>query len=202
VTKLEAHDDAYATAATQLTAILRLTQITSGFVPDEEGVIRRFRPNPKLDALEEFVRENITDAQIIVWAVYREDVRAIVERLSDLNPAIMQGGQTDRERFAAETDFQEGRKRLLVGNPAAGGVGTNLQAASIACYYSLGYSLIDRLQSEDRCHRSGSEIHNRVLYVDFLCESSIDTVVRNAVAEKKEVAEIVVDLKRAIGIVA
>jgi SNF2 family DNA or RNA helicase len=81
-------------------------------------------------------------------------------------------------------------------------VGLNLQAASIACYYSLGYSLIDRLQSEDRCHRSGSEIHNRVLYVDFLCENSIDPVVRNAVAEKKEVAEIVVDLKRAIGIVA
>jgi SNF2 family DNA or RNA helicase len=201
VTKLEAHDDAYATAATQLTAILRLTQITSGFVPDEEGIIRRFKPNPKLDALEEFVRENITDAQIIVWAVYREDVRAIVERLSDLNPAIMQGGQTDRERFAAETDFQEGRKRLLVGNPAAGGVGTNLQAASIACYYSLGYSLIDRLQSEDRCHRSGSEIHNRVLYVDFQCENSIDPVVRGAVVEKKEIAEMVVDLKRAIGIV-
>jgi SNF2 family DNA or RNA helicase len=202
VTKLEAHDDAYATAATQLTAILRLTQITSGFVPDEEGVIRRFKPNPKLDALEEFIRENTNDAQIIIWAVYREDVRAIAERLTDLNPAIIQGGQNDRERFAAETDFQEGRKRLLVGNPAAGGVGLNLQAASIACYYSLGYSLIDRLQSEDRCHRSGSEIHNRVLYVDFLCENSIDPVVRNAVAEKKEVAEIVVDLKRAIGIVA
>jgi SNF2 family DNA or RNA helicase len=201
VTKLESHDDAYATAATQLVAILRLTQITSGFVPDEEGILRRFKPNPKLDALEEFVRDNITDAQIIVWAVYREDVRAIVERLSDLNPAIMQGGQTDRERLAAETDFQEGRKRLLVGNPAAGGVGTNLQAASIACYYSLGYSLIDRMQSEDRCHRSGSEVHNRVLYVDFLCENSVDPVIRDAVADKKEVAEIVVDLKRALGVV-
>jgi hypothetical protein len=65
VTKLEAHDDAYATAATQLTAILRLTQITSGFVPDEEGVIRRFKPNPKLDALEEFVRRKSSSGQCI-----------------------------------------------------------------------------------------------------------------------------------------
>lgn len=200
VAKLEAHDEEYATAATQLVAILRLTQITSGFVPNEDGVLRRFDPNPKLDALEEFVRDNITDAQIIVWAVYREDVRAIRERLTDLNPVVIQGGQADAERLKAETDFQSGASRLLIGNPAAGGVGLNLQAASIACYYSLGYSLIDRMQSEDRCHRSGSEIHNRVLYVDFMCEGSIDPVVHAAVAEKKNTAEIVVDLKRAIGV--
>jgi SNF2 family DNA or RNA helicase len=193
--------DIYATAATQLTAILRLTQITSGFVTNEEGGIFRFKPNKKLDALEEIVREHINDEQIIVWAVYRENVRAIAERLTEFNPVLVQGGQTDAERLHAETAFQSGSARLLVGNPAAGGVGLNLQAASMAVYYSLGYSLVDRLQSEDRCHRAGSEVHNKVTYIDMVCENTVDVVVRNAVAEKKEIAEIVVDLKRAIGVV-
>lgn len=193
-------DERVATAANQLAAILRLTQITSGFVPDENGEIHRFRPNPKLEAVEEIVREQIGSQQIIVWARYREDVRAIAERLGGLSPVLIQGGQTSQDRAAAEEWFQSGQSRLLIANPAAGGVGLNLQAASLAIYYSQGYSLEHRLQSEDRCHRSGSEIHNRVTYIDLVMKDSIDLVIAEALAGKKSVAECVVDLKHMLGV--
>ena len=188
-------DRKVSTAANQLAMILRLTQITSGFIPDDSGELHRFTPNPKLDALEELIEEQIGSQQIIVWARYREDVRAICERLARYHPLTVDGSTKQAARDEAERRFQSGETRLLVANPAAGGVGLNLQAASLAVYYSQGYSLEHRLQSEDRCHRSGSEIHEKVTYVDLLALDTIDLVIREAISAKKEVAEIVVDLK-------
>lgn len=193
-----------ASAANQLVAIMRLTQITSGFVPSETGEVHRFQPNPKLDACEELVRDNVRGGRsVIVWAAYRHDITALLERLADLNPVRIDGsqqgvrGQGDRDE--AERRFQAGETKVLIGNPAAGGVGLNLQAASVAIYYSQTYNLIYRYQSEDRCHRSGSEIHNRVTYYDLSCVDSIDETVRAGLSGKKELADIVVDLRRAIG---
>lgn len=211
VARLKREDDeAFATAANQLVAILRLTQITSGFVPDEFGTIHRFRPNPKLDELEELVREQITSQQIIVWARYTEDICAICERLNDLRPVVIAGEQALPKirqrgiqvptREQAEDWFQNGSRPLLVGNPSAGGLGLNLWRGSLVAYYSQGYSLEHRLQSEDRSHRSGSEIHDKVTYVDLIAANSIDGVVRDALLSKKTVAEAVVDLRRFLGV--
>lgn len=197
-------DEEFATAATQLVAILRLTQITSGFVPNEEGVIHRFTPNPKLDAIEEEVRGIVPDRQGIIWALYREDHDRLMERFADLQPQLIRGGMTDAAREKAELDFQAGRCPLIIGQPSAGGVGLNLFRGSAAWYYSQGYSLIDRLQSEDRCHRSGTEMHraagiDSITYTDVIATGTIDEVISDSLEQHKEVAEVVVDLKRFIG---
>jgi SNF2 family DNA or RNA helicase len=205
-----ADEDRYATASNQLAAILRLTQITSGFIPDENGLIHRFQPNPKLATLKELVEEQIGSQKIIVWARYSEDVASIAEAFQDMMPLIVvgQGGeQKVRERGVqfpprdeVEERFQMPAHRLLIANPAAGGVGLNLQPASLAIYYSQGYSLEHRLQSEDRCHRGGSEVHNKVTYVDLVAKDTVDVVVADALSGKKEVADVVVDLRRALGV--
>jgi SNF2 family DNA or RNA helicase len=197
----ELSDGSAATAANALVSILRLSQITSGFVPDSEtGVLHRFTPNPKLVAAERLVRELLVDNQVIVWAHYREDVRALREVFADFHPVTLIGGMTIDQRKDAEERFQRGETRLLIGNPAAGGVGVDLYAASAAVYYSMDYALDDRLQSEDRCHRRGSERHHKVTYVDLIARGTVDELVQDAVARKKSVAEIVVDLKRHIGL--
>lgn len=198
VTELE---DGEVAASNQLTMILRLTQITSGFLPVEDGPMHRFEPNPKLEALVEWARENAPSQKLIVWAWYKEDVRQLMARLREFDPVRIVGGITDDERTTAERRFQtDPACRVLVGNPASGGVGLNLQVASLAAYYSQSYSLGDRLQSEDRCHRSGSEVHERVTYVDFVCEQTIDEVIVAALLGKKATAEVVVDLRRHLGV--
>lgn len=203
-------DDRVATAANQLVAILRLTTITSGFVKDVNDQIYRFDPNPKLDALEEIVDENIGQQQIIVWARYRENHDAICTRLARHNPRLIRGGVSQADRDDTELGFQEGRYRLLVGQQGAGGIGLNLFAASLAVYYSQGHSLEHRLQSEDRCHRAGSERHNKVTYLDMVAtymagsivKPTADHVVVDSLAGKKDVAHTVMDLKRLLGIAA
>jgi SNF2 family DNA or RNA helicase len=194
-----------ASAANQLVAMMRLTQITSGFVKTEAGTIHAFTPNPKLEKCDELVREILaTGRSVIVWAVYTADIEAMLQRFADLGPVRIDGTQRgasgERERAEAEESFQSGRARLLIGNPGAGGVGLNLQRASTAIYYSQGYSHIARAQSEDRCHRSGSEIHPRITYIDLVCEDSIDQTVQGILEGKKEVAAAVVDMRRALGV--
>lgn len=204
-------DEATATAANQLAAMLRLTQITSGFVPDEFGVIHRFNPNPKLQTLEDIVRAEINNQQIIVWCRYTEDIARIAECLRDLQPAVIAGDPAVQEaarrsrlampkRADVESLFQRGERRLIVANPAAGGLGLNLWRGSLAIYYSQGYSLENRIQSEDRCHRAGSEIHQHVTYIDLVAEGTIDEIIVGALLGKKHVADVVVDLRRALGV--
>ena len=193
-------DDVLATAATQLVAILRLAQITSGYVPDEDGRVVRLPVNPKLDALERIVQENIGDQQIIIWCCYRENYRMLTERLANFSPELLVGGMTVEERSDIEDRFQAGETRLLISNPSVGGSGLDLWKASLAIYYSQDYNPESRIQSEDRCHRKGSEIHNKVTYVDVMVKSSIDYIIQGSHAAKKSVADMVVDLREAIGV--
>lgn len=184
-----------ASASTQLAMILRLSQITSGFLPTEDSSVHIFDPNPKLDGLEEYVRETIRDHQQIVWARYRRDIETICARFADLKPVHIYGGVKQEDADYAMRAFQDGSRRLFIANPQSAGAGVTLTAASIAHYFSQDYSLENRLQSEGRNHRAGSERHRSVTYVDHTCEGTVDNVVREALSAKLEVAEAVVELK-------
>lgn len=183
-----------ASAATQLVSILRLSEITSGYVPTDRGLYL-FDRNPKLEALGELVDAQIDQQQILLWAFFRENHEMMLRRFARYEPLLIRGGMSQQERDDAERMFNSGERRLLIGQQQAGGTGLNLQAASLAAYYSQQYSIIDREQSEDRCHRSGSERHQRITIADFCCRNTIDYTVIQGLREKRTVSEIVVDLK-------
>jgi SNF2 family DNA or RNA helicase len=201
-------DTSIATAATQLSAITRLAQITSGFVPVEksaldtdgfpisEKALHRFTPNPKLEALKDLIDSEIDQQQIIVWAYFRPDHDLLMRELAAYHPLLLRGGMSPMEHDQIEQAFQSGQHRLLIAQQQAGGEGRNFQACSLAVYYSQRYSLTQREQSEDRSHRGGSEIHAKISYVDLIAKGTIDEEISAALAEKKTVAEVVVDLRR------
>lgn len=83
--------------------------------------------------------------------------------------------------------------RFFVGNQAAGGTGLDgLQVASTVVYYSNDTSLTNRLQSEDRAHRGGSEVHDRVTIIDIIADDTLDEKFLNALRARKNVADLVV----------
>jgi len=62
-----------------LTLMLKLNQITSGWVKDPDtGEIIHFKQNPKLEELKEVV-EDVGEQPIIIWSYYREDMRVLTE---------------------------------------------------------------------------------------------------------------------------
>ena len=76
--------------------------------------------------------------------------------------------------------------RFFVGNPQTGGYGITLTAANTVIYYSNGYDLEKRLQSEDRAHRIGQK--KSVTYIDLLAEETIDEKIVKALRKKINIA--------------
>ena len=89
----------------------------------------------------------------------------------------------------------ESKVRFFVGNPQTGGYGITLTAASNVIYYSNGYDLEKRLQSEDRAHRIGQE--KSVTYIDLIARDTVDEKIVKALRKKINIASAVMgeDLK-------
>ena len=78
------------------------------------------------------------------------------------------------------------RCRFLVGTPSTGGYGITLTAANTVIYYSNGYDLEKRLQSEDRAHRIGQK--KNVTYIDIIAEKTVDEKIQESLRKKINIA--------------
>lgn len=186
-------------ASNALSKVNRLLQILSGHLPVEfdyqgEKVLTYFKDNPRLAALKELLEELSSQHKVIVWSSYKANyiqLRDVFRQLG-IEWAELVGGTKDRQ---GEIDrFQKDPKcRVMLSNPQAGGVGVNLTAASYAIYYSRTYSLGDRLQSEARNHRGGSEIHEKITLIDLVAKNTLDEDVLAALLRKENFSDNVLD---------
>ena len=173
---------------TALTAINKLRQVTSGFIL-VEGEAAHLDASARLSALREALED--IEGQVIIWASFREEIAQISAALKDTPHVQYHGGTSTAEREEAVDAFQRGDARVFIANPAAGGTGLTLTAANTAIYYSNSFSLEERLQSEDRCHRIGT--HAPVVYIDLVAQDTIDERIAAALQAKSLVAGQVLD---------
>lgn len=184
-------DNPAVVAQLAVTKMMRLQQIVSGFVKDENGAIHRLEC-PRLTALKDLLDDLAPHHKIIVWAVFHENYRQIAEVCADLGLKYTElhgeiSAQQKRDNAAL---FREDPYcRVMIANQAAGGVGVNLVEASYSIYYSKGYKLEDDLQSEARNHRGGSEIHEKVTRIDLVARGTSDELVNDALANKQNISE-------------
>lgn len=94
------------------------------------------------------------------------------------------GGQTARERTANVDAFQGKELDLICVTTGAGGVGLTLTAARTAVFLQRPWSLVEALQSEDRLHRIGAEVHDSIEIVDVVAKKTIDSRVRTILRER------------------
>ena len=175
-----------------ITRILRLQQVTSGYLPrdgDEEKLVQIGDKNPRISLL----RECIEDAghQVIVWAKYRQDITSILEALADAKiSAVRYDGQCNETQMGEAVDsFKRGDAQVFVANPAKGSEGITLTNAKTMIYYNNGYRLSQRTQSEDRFHRIGQE--DPVHIIDLAAVDTVDTAIIDILRRKQELASLV-----------
>ena len=89
--------------------------------------------------------------------------------------------QSNLERFQTKDET-----RFLVGTPQTGGYGITLTAASTMIYYSNGYDLEKRTQSEARIDRIGQKFP--MTYIDILAEDTVDERIVKALRKKINIA--------------
>ena len=70
---------------------------------------------------------------------------------------------------------------------ACGGYGLTLNEAHYVIFYNNGFKFAERIQKEDRNHRIG-QVH-KVVYIDLVCEKSIDERIMSALDSKGDVVE-------------
>lgn len=198
IVELKAGEDATGTIAssrTILTKYLRLHQIAQGFLyDDDKKVSETFEPNPKTKLLLDILGDH--DGKAIVWCVYRHTIKDLQFLLAEegYNPVSLWGDTKDAG--AVVKAFQEDPDvRVLIGQPQSGGEGVTLTAADMAIYYTNTWSWPQRIQSEDRCNRIGSEIHDSINIFDIVAKGSIDAKIIAALHKKKDTSEILTDFK-------
>jgi len=177
------------TAQHILTQLLRLQQVCSGFVRLDDGTIQEF-PARKLDELLDTIEE--IPGKAIIWANFTHDILRIEAALAKVygrdSVRAYYGGTAVEDRQQMVRDFQnmDHPLRFFVGQPRTGGYGLTLTAATTIVYFSNGYDLEVRLQSEDRAHRIGQK--NNVTYVDIIAENTVDEKILRALRGKINIA--------------
>ena len=178
-----------ATAPHVLTQLMRLHQITCGHLKNDDETITEIKTN-RIDSLLEVLDE--TEGKAIIWANYVYDVKQIVKAISKKygeNSIVQYYGAIPADKRQENIEkFQdpESPVRFFVGNPQTGGYGITLTAANNVIYYSNGYDLEKRLQSEDRAHRIGQK--KAVTYVDLIAPKTVDEKIRKALRKKINIA--------------
>ena len=176
------------TTMTVLTQLMRLHQITCGHFTSDDGSTQLI-PNNRITELMNILEE--TDGKVIIWANYQRDVNQIIKNVTEKyekESIVDYYGLTPQdERQDNIRKFQSDPKcRFMVGTPSTGGYGITLTAANTIIYYSNGYDLEKRLQSEDRAHRIGQK--KNVTYIDIIAEDTVDEKIVKALREKINIA--------------
>ncbi len=173
---------------TVLTQLMRLHQITCGHFTADDGstqAIANNRIGELMDVLEEI------EGKAIIWAHYQYDIvniiKNVVKKYGEGSIVDYYGLTPQEDRQPNIKKFQSDPKcRFMVGTPSTGGYGITLTAANTVIYYSNGYDLEKRLQSEDRAHRIGQR--KPVTYVDLICNDTVDEKIVKALRKKINIA--------------
>ena len=176
------------TTVNVLTQLMRLHQITCGHFAADDGSIQGIKNNRLLELMD--VLEEV-EGKAIIWAHYQYDINKIIEAISkEYGPGSLVDyyGLTPKDKRQDNIKrFQDDPKcRFFIGTPSTGGYGITLTSANTVIYYSNGYDLEKRLQSEDRAHRMGQK--KPVTYVDINAEDTVDEKIVQALRNKINIA--------------
>ena len=187
------------TTAIVLTRLLRLQQLTGGFLTDDDGNIERVS-TAKLDATADIVQSLCIDEgqKLVIFARFRAEIEALricVDKLlapAKLRHVAIWGDVPLTKRGAMVEQFQsDPDTRVFIGQVDACAEGISLFAASTTLYYSSTWNYAKYQQSQDRTHRIGQD--KATLYIHLMVPGTIDAKIMAALKKKEDLARSVVD---------
>ena len=181
------------TATNILTRLLRLSQLTGGFIGNDETSAVEQVSCAKLSALEDILDGIMAEGKkLVIIARFVPEIKAICRLLENrkLRYSCIAGGVRDREAQVAA--FQnEPEVMVFVGQIATAGLGITLTAASTMVFYSLDYSMSNFEQAKARIHRVGQRMPCTYLYL--VARGTVDEKVLAALGDKADLARTLVD---------
>jgi SNF2 family DNA or RNA helicase len=180
-------DEGIVTASNALAKLLRLQQITSGFVggvvgeSDGRKIVQL--GNSKRSALREIFEDISPDQPIVVFCRFINDLESIHSVSAEVGRSSLELSGSKKEL----EDWQAGKANVLAVQIQSGGVGIDLTRSCYAIYYSTGFSLSDYEQSLARLHRPGQK--SNVTYIHLVAKKTVDEKVARALSKRASVVE-------------
>lgn len=187
------------TAENVLTRLLRLQQITGGYISDDCGKTTQVN-TAKLDALRDIIESYCIDEgkKLVVFARFRAEVDGIMKMVDELfggtrlkSVAIWGDIPSDKRGTLVEQFQTDPSTRVFIGQIDACAEGITLTAANTTVYYSVNWNLAKYQQSLARIHRIGQR--NACTYIHLIVPKTIDEKIMQALHKKENLARSIVD---------
>lgn len=178
------------TAPHVLTQLMKLQQITSGFLKLEDGDIEPLKSS-KLAELETLLSEDLPkNAKAVIFARFTADVDRIAKLCKSLGLSAEKFTGKTPDRGALVRRFQEADDpRILVIQEGTGDLGLTLTRATYAIFYSKSHSFENHNQARARIRRIGQA--KTMVRILLIAKDTIDEDIHKAVANKEDVSKFI-----------
>jgi len=174
-----------------LTVIMRLQQLTSGYIPLEDA-----GGNSKLTtvddsrqlALKELLEGIPEDEPVVIFCRFRKDINNIRSLVKSI------GRKSSELSGARDTlhRWQAGKTTVLVVQIASGAEGNDFTRAKYCIYYTLAHSLAKYKQSRKRIHRPGQT--RPVIYYTLVAKLDKGLTIDEKIVESLRTNQNLVDI--------
>ena len=181
------------TVTNVLTRLLRLSQLTGGFIGDDEGNTPVRISTAKQNALEDIIEEVMQEGKkLVIIARFVPEIMAICKLLEKrgIGYSRIMGGVKDRDEqvsaFQNNPDIQ-----VFVGQIATAGLGITLTAAGTMVFYSMDYNMSNFEQAKARIHRVGQK--ENCAYIYLTAKGTVDEKILKVLQNKADLAKTLID---------
>jgi hypothetical protein len=185
-------------AVSEAAMLVRLQQVASGFAKDEHGqdhIIGESRTEALVELTEEI---RYPDRQIVVWARFQRDVRAVTQALRRLHGdgvAEINGDVPKHTRKLVMDRFNAGTVRAIVADPGCAGEGFDLAAARSMIWYSHTWDAAARRQACARATKIGLDSSD---VIDLVGRGTVDEAILGCIDAKRETSNATRDIFAAV----
>ena len=176
--------DGRVTAANAMVKLLRLQQVTGGWVKTDDGQYHRV-DSAKQNLLADTLEDIGPKEPVAVFCRFHADLDAVHEAAKTVGfESLELSGRRDELKR-----WQAGEAQVLAVQISVGGVGVDLTRARYSIYFSLSFSLGEYDQALSRVHRPGQT--RPVEHIHLVARNTVDRKIMRALEERAEVVEAV-----------
>jgi len=170
-----------------LVKLMKLSQITGGFLMDEDGEPIKLEYETKLDLCKDWVwKITSSGKKVIIWARFRCEIEALMGAFE--NSVAVYGKIPYKQQQENIARFKTDPKcQICIMQPQSGSRGHTLVVANFAIYYSMSYNYEEYHQSNRRIERIGQILKQYIIHLT--ARRSVDQIMLYAVKRKRDLEQ-------------